>query len=403
MNTSSSLKFRQKRILICTSGIIGFNEAHILQSIRRYAMAQPEWRLGHLKAWSAEKPDIIKGIVSWKPNGVLFITPPSRFSKITELQNIPQVVIDLRLEKPGGVYRVVMDNEVFGERAAEYFLQHRFKHLAVALWPGNPPFSRFREKGFTSALQKVNLKPSRFEICRKSDYPWFRNEELEAWLRALPKPVGLFCVNELTGLRIVEHCEWLGIRVPSEVSVLVSGNDPNICETTRPTISSIEHPNELIGTRAATILADCFQSEETWTSIINTCEVIQPGEILERQSTTLSVIQDPAIAKAAHFFQEYTLQGITIEDAAREAGLNRRALERGFKHHLGVTPGHFMRNVKLDYAKRLLKETELRMCEIAESCNMVPEQFTTFFRKETGKTPSAYRKGRTERLAKKGP
>jgi transcriptional regulator GlxA family with amidase domain len=53
-----------------------------------------------------------------------------------------------------------------------------------------------------------------------------------------------------------------------------------------------------------------------------------------------------------------------------------------------------MNEVKLDHAKRLLRESELRMWEIAEACLMTQEHFATFFRKNANISPSAYRRKR---------
>jgi transcriptional regulator GlxA family with amidase domain len=79
------------------------------------------------------------------------------------------------------------------------------------------------------------------------------------------------------------------------------------------------------------------------------------------------------------------------------AGINRRALERGFRRFLGVSPGQYMTEVKLDHARKLLSQTDLRMWEIAEACQMTQDHFSYLFRTTTGQTPSAYRrtKGRS--------
>ena len=44
---------------------------------------------------------------------------------------------------------------------------------------------------------------------------------LEAWLRALPKPVGLFADCDLLALDLIDACRTAGLDVPGDVAVLL--------------------------------------------------------------------------------------------------------------------------------------------------------------------------------------
>lgn len=382
---------KKKNILICYSGAAGYHEEQTLVGIRRFALTQPDWRLGILLAQQMNET-MMKDVMAWKPSGVLVVTPFSRLPKLTAWRDLPMVVVDHRHQHPEGVSRIEVDAVQAGNRAASYFLQNGFRTFAVVLWPRNPPFSRLLEQGYMEILQREGITPARFQLTDGMWQPWHRNPELDEWLRDLPKPTALFCVSDSAALRIFEHCERLEIGIPYELSVLTVGNIPAFCETTRPTISSIPTHSDTMGFRAATILDRILQNPSPESAHEPVCEMIEAGEVIERQSSNLRAIEDPGIAKAADYLLSHVAQGVSLEDAARETGLNRRRLERGFKRHLGVTPGEYLRRLKIDHAKHLIRETDLRMNEVAYACGMAPEPFSTLFRKETGRSPGVYRK-----------
>lgn len=363
----------------------------MIEGIRRFALTRPEWRLGMLHNWNMDE-GTLSDVRAWNPEGILVVTPFSRLQGIPAWREIPTVLADLRHERPEGYSRIEMDSVEVGKRAARYFLVNGFQQFAIALWPKNPPFSRLQEEGFTEVLREENHTAARFEITEKAGHPWHRNPALDVWLLDLPKPAGLFCVSDATALRIMEHCDRLNIGIPSELSLLSSGNDPRLCETTRPTLSSIHMNSDAMGYRAATLLHEQLESDGVRGKAGPVVEIHEPGEVVLRQSSSLWAIADPGIAKAANYLLEHVARGVSIDDAAREAGINRRKLERGFKRHLGVTPGAYLRRLKIDHAKRLITETDLRMNEVADACGMAPEHFSNLFRKETGRSPGAYRK-----------
>jgi LacI family transcriptional regulator len=391
MSESNPHSSAQKRILICNTALSAYLEDKVQMGIRQFALNRPDWKIGYLHAVEADETHI-RDMLSWKPEGILVVARPSRVPKLFELQDIPTVVVDLYHEQRSDVSRVEVDDEAIGSRAAGYFLQNRFEHFGVVLWPGNPPFSRLREEGFARELTTQKFHSHRFELAHTAMQPWYRNPELEEWLRSLPKPAGVYCVNDVSAMRIMEQCDRLGIRIPGEVSVLGTDNNEIFCESIRPYMSSVPQPLEKVGFRAATLLDEHMGLRDTGKDLPLSQELVEPGEVVERHSTSLRALSDPAIAKAANYLRDHAFADGNIADAARVAGLNRRALERGFQQHLDTTPGGYLREVKLDHAKQLLAKTDLRMWEIAEACSMSQEHFASFFRKSTGSTPSAYRR-----------
>ena len=90
-----------------------------------------------------------------------------------------------------------------------------------------------------------------------------QRKQLIEWLRALPKPCGIFAVNDMMGGEVQEACGQAGVKVPDEVSVLSVDNDETICENTKPMLSSIAPDFVQGGYRAAKLLDDLMKKKLT--------------------------------------------------------------------------------------------------------------------------------------------
>jgi LacI family transcriptional regulator len=388
----------KKRILICKDReSSNFITDRILLGIQQVALARTDWKTGQMIAFEVRK-GTTQDVLGWKPDGLLVICRPSAVPDILHVPDLPTVVVDIYHERPDVVCRLEPDDEAVGRQAAAYFLHHHFEHFGVVVSPENPLFSQLREQGFTEALAAEGIQVARFEIEHLIDRPWYRNPALEEWLTALPKPAGVYGVSDATVLRVMDHCEQIGIRIPSQISLLGTDNHPVICSSVRPSISSVPHPAERIGIRAAEVLEDLMQQQAAGSTPELHHELVGPDPVMERQSTSLRAIPDPVIAKAVNYLHDHALEGATADEAAQAAGVNRRTMERGFRELLGLSPGQYIAEVKIDHAKRLLLETDLRMWEIASRCGMSPEYFNTLFRRLNGQTPNTFRKDNTPRL-----
>jgi DNA-binding LacI/PurR family transcriptional regulator len=83
---------------------------------------------------------------------------------------------------------------------------------------------------------------------------WHLDQGVHRWLRALPKPVGVFVPNDDWGIQLAQACRQLELLVPEDVALLGVDDDDLYCELTRPRLSSIVLPAEPIGYEAAALL-----------------------------------------------------------------------------------------------------------------------------------------------------
>ena len=79
---------------------------------------------------------------------------------------------------------------------------------------------------------------------------------------------------------------------------------------------------------------------------------------------------------------------IKLGELAALAGFSRRQLERLFLKHLGCTPSRYYLRVRLNRARRLLKQTSCSIVEIASLCGFVSAtHFSRCYRKTMGRAP----------------
>ena len=71
------------------------------------------------------------------------------------------------------------------------------------------------------------------------------------------------------------------------------------------------------------------------------------------------------------------------------------AFNRLFKRATGLPPSQYHIRLRLDTARRLLRETDRSVIEVANAVGYSnPSHFAQLFRKDTGITPSDYRRER---------
>ena len=81
---------------------------------------------------------------------------------------------------------------------------------------------------------------------------------------------------------------------------------------------------------------------------------------------------------------------------AEQAGMSEYHFNRLFKRSIGLPPSQYQIALRLDRAKKLLRETKLDVIDVANEVGYInASHFTRLFRKVSGMTPSDYRKSQS--------
>lgn len=99
------------------------------------------------------------------------------------------------------------------------------------------------------------------------------------------------------------------------------------------------------------------------------------------------------ISKAKVFIRENLLKGIGPEEVADSLHMSYSWSRKLFKEYTGLSPAHYIQELKIQQAKDLLATTQRSTKEIAYYLTFddIP-YFTKVFKKYTGYTPQSYRK-----------
>jgi LacI family transcriptional regulator len=378
----------QVAVLVDTSRSYGRD---IVRGIRRYVAEHGPWSL------YLEPRDLRSGFPAWlhdwPGDGILSRTADAQVLKDLKATGLP--VVELRSSRlPHGYPFVGMDNSVIGARVAEHLRTRGFEHFACFTDDAEHFFTE-RGRTFGEAVEALGYGCAWFQTSGKTKpLRWDEHQrQLVEWLRCLPKPVGIFAVNDQLGFWLLDAARRAGISVPEEIAVVGAENDNMLCETASPPLSSVRLRGQAVGEQAARVLDEWMRGKHTPKA--GEMHLLPPGDIVVRQSSDIVAVKDAAISRALRFIREHATEQIDVTRVARAAALSRSVLERRMKLLIGRSPGEEIARQKFGAVEKLLTHTTLTLAVIAERCGFPhPQYMAEAFRKRAGITPGEFRKQR---------
>ena len=96
---------------------------------------------------------------------------------------------------------------------------------------------------------------------------------------------------------------------------------------------------------------------------------------------------------AAEYAARHYRETVGLSDAAEAAGVNSTYLSYLFSQEMGIGFANYLLNLRMEHAKRILKETNLKMWQVAEESGFNDyHYFSKVFKKTEGMSPAQYRK-----------
>ncbi len=294
-----------------------------------------------------------------------------------------------------GLAYVDIDPKAIGEAAAEHFIERGFRNFGMFAHDEHL-HSRHRGEAFVAALRRKKLTCDVFD--RGREYPPHGEplpavsddaEQIRRWLAGLPKPLGVFCIDDSMGLWVCEVCRRTGVHVPEEVAVLSADDDDMICSIVYPHLSSVAVPAEQVGFEAAGLLDAMLSGRKAPKRPI----LLPPMGVATRHSTDVMAIEDTFVVEAVRFIRENAQRGIRVEEVAAAVSMSRRALERRFRKFIGRSPFAEIRRVQIENIKMILARTDRTLEAMAPECGFESVMCMSLaFKKAVGTSPGAYRK-----------
>jgi LacI family transcriptional regulator len=144
---------------------------------------------------------------------------------------IPVVNLGGGLAKTHGIPRVRVNDIKAGQLAADHLLERGLRHLAFFGW-SDLWYSEQRQAGFCERAAGAGVKVDSFLQPAAGDslrMTWPKRIEGPArWLASLPRPCGVFAVQDYRAQFLVETCEEAGIRIPEDIALIGMDNEETI-------------------------------------------------------------------------------------------------------------------------------------------------------------------------------
>lgn len=271
------------------------------------------------------------------------------------------------------------NGESIGKLAAEYLMRLGGRR-SFAYFGGemSTRWSRTRLRGFSCALRRLGHEVHELK------------GPLVDELERLPRPTALFLAGDYLANQIYEAADTSHIRIPSELSVLGVDNNPLICDSIEPALSSIDRDTERQGYETALALDHLMRQRkvELRPRILHT----PPLKVFERGSTSFTSPVTTLIERANAYIQANVFKGISAADVANHCGTSQSLLALRFRQYEHTNIREKILQLRLAEACRLLKDRNQKLDVVAMRCGFnSANRLSHLFLERYGMSPRAYR------------
>ena len=357
----------------CLSGVFNFmNAGH-------------DWKISFLQNPGELTPEAVDNAIRTGVDGVITGFKERTPGMITlENSAIPVVFTDYpRCETPDSSRRNFLirnDDILIGREAARYLIS-RSSFRSYAFIPTTTPtrWSTLRERGFRLHLSKSGVTPCRFNP----------SDDLNEFLSRLQKPAAIMTATDYVAVRVLETCKAMNLSVPEQIAVIGVDNDELLCNSSRPTITSIKPDHEGLGRFGAKIL-DCLMSRKKLPQ--NIPQYVKPLEVIERDTTKIIPPAGFIVREALAFIRSNANKGISVDDVVKHIGVSRRLLYLRFRQMHGKSIHETILDTRLELAMGKLTKTTAPLSLIASECGFgSANRLSHLFFERYGKYPSSFR------------
>lgn len=290
----------------------------------------------------------------------------------------------------------VCDATAVGRAAAELLMRHDLSAFGfVGARAGNPfSWDVARRDAFLAALADKGLAAEVYEPAPAGSGAATDTAALADWLKALPKPCGLFVSYDVRAMNVLGVCRSSGIAVPEQIQIVGVDNEPWICEKTSPTLTSIEPDFEGAGRRAADAVLAMMDGAPGGAT-----ETFGVRRVVQRMSTTDAHGHAGRAVRARDYIAAHAAERITVAAVARRLCCSLRTLQASYAKVFGMRVTDEIAAAKVAEAKRLLAG-DTPISEIPERIGYEsPRHFKSVFKARTGMTMALFRRNARSRQA----
>ena len=378
------------RVLIISDFTESFSHK-LLAGIVDYSRQKEQWIVRRMPP--EYKSQIgIQGVIrvakEWDVNAVIGQFEPTDDVGLFAENGIVAIAQDYK-KKFTTIPNVTADYLGTGRMAARFFIERGFRNFGFFGF-NDVCWSDERCEGFRREVDAAGFGNNFYAYrMQEIDMVWYyQRNRLREWLRSIPKPIAIMACDDNQGANLIEACHSVGIKIPSEVSVMGVDNDESLCSLGSTTLSSIQIDIEEGGRQTAALVERLVADPAAPAEDV----VLKPVKIVGRMSTAAFATADQQILKALLFIHKNALKKISVSDVMAEAALSRRLLERRFKEVTGKTLYEYITDLKLKHFAEQLEDTDEQVINIALSMGEIDtKSISRRFKQLYGCTPVEWR------------
>jgi len=131
---------------------------------------------------------------------------------------------------------------------------------------------------------------------------------------------------------------------------------------------------------------------------VESAAVVLVQRLLSRGRQPVTPVPKPGLSpgvlrRAKEFLHDQMNRNPGVTELSAAVGMNVDHFSRMFKRSTGLAPHQYLGNIRLERAKHMLAEGRASIIEIAYEIGYTnPSQFSAFFRKRTGLSPTEFRR-----------
>lgn len=175
--------------------------------------------------------------------------------KKLEKNNIKYIAINANCDEENSAY-IVVDDEQGGYKLTNYLLELGHRSIA-ALFKADDLQGEKRRRGYIKALKEYDLSFNKNIVGEyiTDNQEMYIDQFTKKILSLEERPTAIVCYNDNVALKVVENCRKENIRIPKDLS-MVSFDDSSLAVSSDVKLTTIKHPKEDMGIRAAKCIID---------------------------------------------------------------------------------------------------------------------------------------------------
>lgn len=386
----------EKKHLLALLNLSRASGRNVLSGILGRLNREADWSLSILQIQEHTPEETITLLENSKADG--FISTEMEVPQVAaffERSKIPLVVIGTRrICIPGrtdNLVFVTFDEDRIGEAGARFlgslgsFASYSFIHYTEKPYAH---LSFLRKRGFRRALLKTGHDCTSYG--EPGEETAIDREGLERHLAEIPKPAAIMVGCDKRTVEVLDAARRQKLRVPGDISIVSVDNDEILCNSMRPTITSID---TAIGATGATAVEELKRLFNHHSAKPRRIVIDSRPQVTVRESSAVVAPGLHLANRALKFIDENASREVTIQDVVRHLGVSRRLADLRFREFTGHSLLEAITEARLRVVKRKLRTTKSTITRIAAECGFRNENYLKIlFKRRTGMTMSDFRR-----------